>query len=491
MSYEPTTSTIDLPLRVPPLCHIAGEWRRPTAATFPVTDQADDARLADVPDVTAAVADEVLAGAWRGFRSWSAVPARERADVLRRAYDLVEERSDELALLISLEMGKPRADALAEVAYSNGFLREYAELATRIEGRHAFHEATGGRILTQSDPVGPCLFVTPWNFPLAMGARKIAPALAAGCSAIVKPPHQTPLTMLAFVGILLEAGVHPEAVSVVTTTDPGDLIAAMIDDPRLAKLSFTGSTGVGRALAEHGGRRLLRMSMELGGNAPFLVFADADLDEALRAATVAKFRNGGQACTSANRFLVDERIAPAFVAGLVAIAEGLTLGPAADPASRLGPLIDDRAAAKVHDLVNDATGRGASIATGGPRHAHGRYYPATVLTDVPRDARILREEVFGPVAPVSTFSSEAEAIERANDTEYGLAAYAFTNDASRLLRLSRQLEVGMVGINTGLVSNAAAPFGGIKASGFGREGGPEGLAEYLQTRYVAIPDPRS
>jgi succinate-semialdehyde dehydrogenase/glutarate-semialdehyde dehydrogenase len=296
--------------------------------------------------------------------------------------------------------------------------------------------------------------------------------------------------MLALVGILIEAGVHPKAVSVLTTTNSREVTTKLIEHPRTAKLSFTGSTPVGRNLAEQGGKALLRMSMELGGNAPFVVFEDADVESALAGAKVAKFRNGGQACTSANRFLVHEDIAEEFTKGLVEIADGLVLGAGTAEGTTLGPMIDDSAVEKVRELVADAVERGATVAAGGNDKADGRYYPGTVLTDVPADAKILHEEVFGPVAPVVTFSSEEEAVRLANDTEYGLVAYAYTKDSERLFRIARTIEAGMLGINTGLVSNPAAPFGGIKDSGFGREGGPEGFEEYLQTRYVAIPDPR-
>ncbi|MBF6619152.1 MAG: NAD-dependent succinate-semialdehyde dehydrogenase [Patulibacter sp.] len=480
----------ELRLRVPHRSLIDGEWTALDGSTFAVTDKADDSELAHLPDATPDDVDAVMEGAWEGFLAWSQTPPRERANVLRRAWELIDERAEELAVLMSLEMGKALPDSRGEVAYANGFLLEYSERATRIEGRHAFHETSGGRILTQRDPVGPCVFVTPWNFPLAMGTRKIAPALAAGCSVVVKPPQQTPLTMLALAGILLEAGVHPKAVSVVTTTDSRHVTTAMIEHPRTAKLSFTGSTPVGRNLAEQGGKALLRMSMELGGNAPFLVFDDADVDAALEGAKVAKFRNGGQACTSANRFLVHEDVAEEFTAGLAKIADDLVLGPGTDEKTTLGPMIDDNAVDKVRELVGDAVERGANVVIGGLDEIDGRYVPGTILTSVPDDARILYEEVFGPVAPIVTFRDEDDAIRKANDTEYGLVAYAYTRDAARLLRLSRKLEAGMLGINTGLVSNPAAPFGGIKDSGFGREGGPEGLEEYLQQRYVAIPDPR-
>jgi succinate-semialdehyde dehydrogenase/glutarate-semialdehyde dehydrogenase len=482
--------TPDLPLRVPAQSHVDGGWTKLGGDTFVVTNKADDSELAHVTDATPDDVDATMEGAWEGFLEWRKTSPRKRSDALRRAWELIAEREDELATLMSLEMGKALPDSKGEVTYANGFLLEYSERATRIEGRHAFHETSGGRILTQKDPVGPCVFVTPWNFPLAMGTRKIAPALAAGCSVVIKPPQSTPLTMLALVGILVEAGVHPKAVSVLTTTNSREVTSKLIEHPRTAKLSFTGSTPVGRNLAEQGGKALLRMSMELGGNAPFIVFDDADVPAALEGAKVAKFRNGGQACTSANRFLVHESVAEEFTKGLVEIADGLKLGPGTAEGTTLGPMIDDSAVGKVRELVDDAVERGATVAAGGNDKADGRYYPGTVLTDVPADARIMHEEVFGPVAPVITFSTEEEGIRMANDTEYGLVAYAYTKDAERLFRVARTIESGMLGINTGLVSNPAAPFGGIKDSGFGREGGPEGLEEYLQNRYVAIPDPR-
>jgi succinate-semialdehyde dehydrogenase/glutarate-semialdehyde dehydrogenase len=484
MTHHPSRA---LPGDPPLRALVDGRWDALGGRTFPVTDPFDGTELAWVTDAGPADVAAAMEGAWAGFSAWRSTSARERADALRRAHDLLLERREELATLISTEMGKALPDSRAEVEYAAGFLREYAERAPRIEGRHAVHEQHGGRFVTQPQPVGPCVVVTPWNFPLAMGARKLAPALAAGCSVVVKPPDSTPLTMLALAGILLEAGVHPSAVSVLPTTDPVEVVRALIAHPRTAKLSFTGSTVVGRELARQGGEALLRMSMELGGNAPFLVFEDADLEAALQAARIAKFRNGGQACTSANRFLVHDSVADAFVAGLVRLADAFVLGRGTDVATTLGPMIDDRALGKVRELVGDAVRRGAVVRAGGDDRAVGRLYPATVLSDVPADARIMREEVFGPVAPVVTFSSEAEAVRLANDTEYGLVAYAFTRDAARCERLSRDLDVGMVGMNTGLVSNPAAPFGGVKGSGFGREGGPEGLEEYLQTRYVALP----
>jgi succinate-semialdehyde dehydrogenase/glutarate-semialdehyde dehydrogenase len=471
--------------------YIGGRWVDATGGgTLPVEDPATGETLCEVADAQVQDAQAALAAADEAFATFRHVAPRERADILRRAYDLITERTDDLALLMTLEMGKPVAESKGEIAYAANFFRWYAEEAVRINGRFTVNETGAGRVLTMQQPIGPCLFITPWNFPLAMGTRKIGPAIAAGCTMVVKPAKQTPLSMLALVGILEEAGLPAGVCNVVTAKSSGTIMEPLIRDPRVRKLSFTGSTEVGRKLIEQSAQGILRTSMELGGNAPFVVFEDADVDAALEGAKIAKFRNGGQACTSANRFLVHEDVAEEFTKGLVAMADEFVLGPGTEEGTTLGPLISDDAVEKVVELVTDAVDRGATVAAGGTEKSDGRYYPATVLTDVPADAKILHEEVFGPVAPIITFSSEEEAVRLANDTEYGLVAYAYTNDAARLLRVSRTIEAGMLGINTGLVSNPAAPFGGIKDSGFGREGGPEGIEEYLQPRYVAIPDPR-
>jgi succinate-semialdehyde dehydrogenase/glutarate-semialdehyde dehydrogenase len=406
---------------------------------------------------------------------------------LRRTYELVVERSDVLAALMTLEMGKPLAESRAEVVYAADFLRWFSEEAVRIAGRYAVAPNGRGRLLTMRQPVGPCLLITPWNFPLAMGARKLAPAIAAGCTSVIKPAKQTPLCTLALVAILEESGLPDGVVNVVVGSSSGSLMEPLVRDSRLRKLSFTGSTEVGRLLVEQSATRLLRCSMELGGNAPFLVFPDADLDAALEGAIVAKMRNGGEACTAANRFVVHESVAEEFARGLAARMGALRVGPGLEPGTDVGPLIDGAQRDKVAELVADARAGGALALTGGePLDGAGYFYAPTVLTEVAPRARLLDEEIFGPVAPVTTFTDEDAAIAEANRTEYGLVAYVYTRDLDRALRVSERLETGMVGLNQGFVSNAAAPFGGIKASGFGREGGAEGILEYLETKYVAV-----
>jgi succinate-semialdehyde dehydrogenase / glutarate-semialdehyde dehydrogenase len=387
-------------------------------------------------------------------------------------------------------MGKPVKESKAEVTYAADFLRWYSEEAVRLDGRFTTHQAGGGRLLTMKQPVGPCVLITPWNFPLAMGTRKIGPAIAAGCTIVVKPAKLTPLSMLALARILEQAGLPAGVLNVVTSSSSGRVMEPVIRDPRTRKLSFTGSTEVGRKLMEQAANGLLRLSMELGGNAPFVVFEDADLDDALEGAMIAKMRNTGEACTAANRFHVHESLANAFASGLADRMGALTIGRGADEGVEVGPLIDEDQLAKVAELVDDAVTRGARVLCGGERvQGPGHFYRPTVLADVPRDARLLREEIFGPVAPVRSFSTEEQAVAEANDTEFGLVAYLYTRDLARAVRVSERLETGMVGCNQGLVSNAGAPFGGIKHSGFGREGGPEGIQEYLDTKYVALPTP--
>ncbi|GAA4668900.1 NAD-dependent succinate-semialdehyde dehydrogenase [Nocardioides nanhaiensis] len=467
---------------------IGGEWRESSSgARIEVLDPADGSVLAEVADGTPDDAVEALDAAVAAQAAWAATPPRERSDVLRRAFELITERTDEFAELMSLEMGKPVAEARGEVAYGADFFRWYAEEAVRIQGSWLPAPAGGSRILTIRKPVGPCLFVLPWNFPLAMGTRKIGPAIAAGCTMVVKPAAQTPLTTLALAALLEEVGLPAGVLNVVTTTDAGGLSTALLGDDRLRKLSFTGSTAVGRHLVELSAPQLLRVSMELGGNAPFLVFDDADLDAAVEGAMLAKMRNMGEACTSANRFLVHESVAADFSQRLADRMGALTLGRGQDDGVDVGPLIDERALESVSQLVTDAVHDGARVLTGGSaKEGAGYFYEPTVLVDVPADSAINTEEIFGPVAPITTFATEEEAIERANSTEYGLASYVFTRDLQRTIRLAEGLDFGMVGVNTGLVSNAAAPFGGVKASGFGREGGFEGIDEYLETTYVAL-----
>jgi succinate-semialdehyde dehydrogenase/glutarate-semialdehyde dehydrogenase len=468
--------------------YIDGEWRDGEGgATLTVEDPATGAPLCEIADATPADAVAALDAADRAFQSFRFTPPRERADVLRRAYELMIARQDELALLMTLEMGKPLAEARSEVLYSAGFLRWYSEEAVRINGRFTAEENGRGRVLTLQQPVGPCVFVTPWNYPLAMGARKIAPAIAAGCTVVVKPAQQTPLSMLALVGIFEQAGLPAGVLNLVTTSSARPAVAALLADPRARKLSFTGSTETGRGLAAQATEQLLRVSMELGGNAPFLVFEDADLDAAVDGALLAKMRNGGEACTAANRFLVHERVAAEFSQRLAKRMGALQVGRGTEPGVEVGPLIDGRQRAVVEELVEDAVGRGAQLLTGGGRpDGAGYFFAPTVLAEVPADARLLHEEIFGPVAPITTFGADEEAIAAANDTEYGLVAYVYTRDVERSFRVIEQLDTGMIGFNQGLVSNVGAPFGGVKQSGYGREGGPEGMQEYLETKYVAM-----
>jgi succinate-semialdehyde dehydrogenase/glutarate-semialdehyde dehydrogenase len=467
---------------------IGGEWREAEhGARFDVIDPADGSVITDVADGTPADATDALDAAVAAQDAWAATAPRERGEILRRAYQLITERADQFAELMSLEMGKTVAEAKGEVTYGADFFRWYAEEAVRIHGRWMKAPAGGSRMLTMKKPVGPCLFITPWNFPLAMGTRKIGPAVAAGCTMVIKPASQTPLTMLALAALLAEAGLPAGVLNVVTTTDSGGLSETLMADPRLRKVSFTGSTGVGKRLVKQSADQLQRVSMELGGNAPFLVFEDADLEAAVDGAMVAKMRNMGEACTAANRFLVHESVAQEFAEKLAARMGSLTLGRGQDEDVAVGPLIDEKAVETVSQLVTDAVHDGAKVLVGGKApEGRGYFYEPTVLLDVPPDAAINVEEIFGPVAPITTFATEEEAVERANDTEYGLSSYAYTRDLDRTIRLAESMNFGMVGINTGLVSNAAAPFGGVKASGFGREGGFEGIEEYLDITYLAI-----
>ena len=468
--------------------YIGGEWRDATGGgTLDVEDPATGEVIASVADATNADADAALAAATEAFGTWKHVAPRERADILRRAYDLINARTDELALLMTLEMGKPIAESKGEITYANNFLRWYSEEAVRINGRFTTNEAGNGRVLTMRQPIGPCLFITPWNFPLAMGTRKIGPALATGCTCVVKPAKQTPLSMLALAQILEEAGLPGGVVNVITASSSGSIMGPLIEDPRVRKMSFTGSTPVGKQLIKQSAEQVLKVSMELGGNAPFLVFEDADLDAAVEGALLAKMRNGGEACTSANRFHVHESVAEAFADKLAARIGALKVGRGTEDGIQVGPLIDEAQRSKVAELVDDAVGKGARVLTGGARvDGAGYFYAPTVLAGVSDDADLLAEEIFGPVAPITTFATDEEAVAKANDTEYGLVAYVFTQDIDRAFRVIESLETGMIGFNQGLVSNAGAPFGGVKQSGFGREGGPEGLDEYLETKYIAM-----
>jgi len=471
---------------VPTGLWIGGE-ERPATSTFDVLDPSNDRVLASVGNATAADALAALDAACAVQTEWAATPARVRGEILRAAFELLTERAEEIATLMTLEMGKVLAESKGEAAYGAEFFRWFAEEAVRINGRYTTAPAGTGRILVTKQPVGPCYAITPWNFPLAMGTRKIGPALAAGCTMIVKPAQETPLTMLLLAKLMAEAGLPKGVLSVLPTTDARGITTALIDDGRLRKLTFTGSTGVGKALVRQSADKLLRTSMELGGNAPFIVFDDADIDAAVDGAMLAKMRNGGEACTAANRFHVANAVREEFTEKFVQRMSEVRLGNGLDPSVTLGPLINANQVATVTDLVNDAVTRGAKVAVGGEAPGGpGNFYPATVLTDVPADARILREEIFGPVAPITGFDTEEEGIAAANSTEYGLAAYVYTRSLDRALRLAERIESGMVGINRGVISDPAAPFGGVKESGFGREGGLEGIEEYLETKYIAL-----
>ena len=474
--------------KVPKDLYIAGVWRAATGAgTLAVEDPSTGEALVEVADAQAADALAALAAAADKQAEWAAWAPRERGEILRSAYEAIVTQADELALLMTLEMGKALAESKAEIAYAAEFFRWFSEEAVRIHGRYMVNTTGVGRILTMRQPVGPCVFVTPWNFPMAMGTRKLAPAIAAGCTVVVKPAQQTPLSMLALAKILEDAGLPGGVLNVITGKHSGELIEPLLKDSRTRKLSFTGSTEVGRKLIEQSAEQVLRVSMELGGNAPFLVFEDADLDAAVEGAMLAKMRNVGEACTSANRFHVHESVAEEFARRLTERMGALQVGRGTEPATDVGPLIDEAQREKVEELVTDAVDRGASALIGGQRvSGPGYFFAPTVLAGVPADARLLREEIFGPVAPIATFSTEAEALAAANRTEYGLVAYVYTRDLARAFRVCEGLETGMVGLNQGVVSNAAAPFGGVKQSGFGREGGFEGISEYLETKYVAM-----
>jgi succinate-semialdehyde dehydrogenase/glutarate-semialdehyde dehydrogenase len=422
--------------------------------------------------------------------AWAATPARQRSELLRRAFDLLQERRDEFALLMTLEMGKPLAESYGEVAYGAEFLRWFSEEAVRIAGRYGSTPEGTGRMIISQRPVGPCYFITPWNFPLAMATRKIAPALAAGCTVVVKPAALTPLTTLHFAKLLEDVGLPRGVVNVLTTSSPGALSQPILNDPRLRKLSFTGSTPVGVSLLKHAASGVLRTSMELGGNAPFLVFEDADLDKAVEGAIAAKFRNIGQACTAANRFIVHESLAEEFTDRVTEKVKGFKVGRGTEDGVTIGPLIDARAVAKAKNLVDDAVGRGAKVLVGGAEiDGEGTFFQPTVVSGVVAGSDILREEIFGPVVSISTFRGEEEGVRLANDTEYGLVGYVFTENLARGLRLIDSLDTGMMGLNVGILSNAAAPFGGVKQSGLGREGGAEGIHEFLSTKYTLTPNP--
>lgn len=471
---------------VPTGIWIGGE-ERAGKSTFDVVNPATDEVLVTLANADAEDAIAALDAACAVQESWAATPARERGEILRSVFETIIDKADDIATLMTLEMGKVVAESMGEVKYGAEFFRWFAEEAVRIHGRFAPSPAGTGRIVVTKQPVGPCYAITPWNFPLAMGTRKIGPALAAGCTMIVKPAQETPLTMLLLAKLIDDAGLPKGVLSVLPSTKPRDVTTALIDDGRLRKLTFTGSTGVGKALVKQSADALLRTSMELGGNAPFVVFDDADVDAAVEGAMLAKMRNGGEACTAANRLYVANPLLEDFTDKFVKKMGELTLGNGLDESSKLGPLVNPKQVQSVQELVDDAVEKGATVALGGQAPGGpGNFYPATVLTDVPPNARILKEEVFGPVAPIVGFDTEEEGIAAANDTEYGLAAYIWTQSLDRALRVAESVNAGMVGVNRGVISDPAAPFGGVKESGFGREGGFEGIDEYLDIKYIAL-----
>ena len=470
---------------------IGGEEREATGGgRFEVVDPSTGAVLTTVADATAEDGIAALDAAVAAQDDWATTAPRVRAEILRGAWQLMQERRDDLALLMTLEMGKPLAESAGEVAYGSEFFRWFAEEAVRITGRYGVNPEGSGRTIVSQHPVGPCYLITPWNFPLAMATRKIGPALAAGCTVVVKPAELTPLTTLLTARLLAEAGLPDGVLNVVPTTAAGAVSGPVLADQRLRKLSFTGSTPVGKRLLAQASENVLRTSMELGGNAPFVVFDDADLDAAVAGAVLAKFRNVGEACTAANRFVVHEDVADEFAARLTEQVAVMPVGRGTEPGVRIGPLIDEKAVAKAEALVRDAVARGADVKLGGGRvDSVGTFYAPTVLDRVDAGSDILRTEIFGPVVSIVRFRDEAEAVRIANDTEFGLVSYVFTRDLARGQRMIERLQTGMMGLNVGVISNASAPFGGVKQSGVGREGGFEGIHEYLSTKYTMTPSP--
>lgn len=490
------SSTPDVPHSVvdaaPKQLYIDGRWQDAAGGRrFAVDDPATGERLCEVADAGPEDGRRALDAAVAAQEAWAATAPRARSEILRRAYELILERKEELALLMTLEMGKPLAEARGEVGYAAEFFRWFSEEAVRIDGGMSTTPDGSNRVLVMRQPVGPCLLITPWNFPLAMGTRKIGPAVAAGCTMVLKPAPQTPLSSLALAGILTDAGLPPGVLNVVSTTDAAGVVEPLLRGGQVRKLSFTGSTQVGRLLLAQCADTVVRTSMELGGNAPFIVFDDADVDRAVDGAMVAKMRNMGEACTAANRFFVHRSVADVFAARLAERMGALTVGPGTEPGTDVGPLIDAAGRGKAAELVQDAVRRGAKALIGGEvPDGPGHFFPPTVLTDVHADSDLMRTEIFGPVAAILTFDDEDEVVRAANDTEWGLVGYLFTENLDRALRVGERLETGMVGVNTGLVSNPAAPFGGVKQSGLGREGGRVGIEEFLEYKYLAIPADR-
>jgi succinate-semialdehyde dehydrogenase/glutarate-semialdehyde dehydrogenase len=474
---------------VPKQLFIGGDWQdAESGRTLSVDNPATGEELCQVADASPGDGLRAVEAAVAAQAAWAATPPRVRSEILRRAYDIIIARTEDLALLMTLEMGKPLAEARAEVAYGAEFFRWFSEEAVRIDGGMMTAPDGRNRLLVARQPVGPCLLITPWNFPLAMGTRKIGPAIAAGCTIVLKPAPQTPLTSLALAEILTEAGLPAGVLNIVTTSDAAGVVEPLLRGGQIRKLSFTGSTQVGRILLAQCADTVIRTSMELGGNAPLIVFDDADLDVAVEGTMVAKMRNMGESCCAANRIFVHTSVAEEFASRLAARMAALTVGPGTEPGTDVGPLIDVAGRSKAHDLVRDAVKRGAAVLTGGELpEGPGCFYPPTVLTGIAPDSAIIDTEIFGPVAAIRTFETEDEAVAAANDTEFGLAAYLFTQNLDRALRVAERLESGMIGINTGLVSNPAAPFGGVKQSGLGREGGRVGIDEFLEYKYLAVP----
>jgi len=473
---------------VPTDLWIGGKWRKASdGGRFDVIDPATENTVASVASATVDDAKAAVDAAGAAFPGWAGKKPRERAEILRKSFELIMRDAERLAKLITIENGKALPDSRGEVAYAAEFFRWFAEEAVRNIGQVSIAPASGARIVAQHKPAGVAVLVTPWNFPAAMATRKIGPALAAGCTVVLKPASDTPLTMLALMPILAEAGVPAGVVNVIPSRSSGKVVSAMLHDPRVRVVSFTGSTEVGRKLLHEAADNVVRPAMELGGNAPFIVFDDADIDAAIEGAMIAKMRNMGEACTAANRFYVQEKVHDAFAKKLTAKMAGLKMGNGLDDGVALGPLVNKDGRDKVVELVDDAVKKGAKVLTGGKLpDGKGYFYPATVLTNVPDGAKMLNEEIFGPVAALQTFKSEDEVVKRANDTEYGLVAYLYTKDMNRGMRVSEQLDFGMIGLNRGLVSDPAAPFGGTKQSGLGREGAHEGLMEFMETQYISV-----
>ena len=473
---------------VPTDLYIGGKWRKSSDnQRFDVIDPATEKPIASVASASVEDAKAAVDAASAAMEGWAAKKPRERAEVLRKSFELIIRDTERFAKLMTIENGKALTDSRAEVAYAAEFFRWYAEEAVRNIGEVSRAPASGARIFVQHKPAGVAVLVTPWNFPAAMATRKIGPALAAGCAVVLKPASETPLTMLALMPVMEEAGVPAGVINVLPSRRSGPVVDAMLKDPRVRVVSFTGSTEVGRKLLHAAADNVVKPAMELGGNAPFIVFEDADVDAAIDGAMIAKMRNMGEACTAANRFYVHEKVHDEFAKKLTARMQALKLGNGLDDGVMLGPLVNADTRDKVKALVEDAVGKGASVLTGGEAPTGpGYFYPATVLDKVPDSAKLLREEIFGPVAALQTFSSEDEVVKRANDTEYGLVAYVYTRDLSRGMRVSERLEFGMIGLNRGLVSDPAAPFGGMKQSGIGREGAHEGLMEFMETQYVSL-----